>query len=91
MATPKEERFKAAKVLIESGHIKSWSEIFLHIPKSLVGAELGFNGERISKLVADPSDMRIKDLKAIAEIIGCKEETLFSLVNEASTPLKRSK
>jgi hypothetical protein len=86
MAIKKEIRYKAVKVLIEGGHIKAWKDIFENIPPSVVAAELGFNNIRMKKIVGDPSDLRIKDLKYLAKIFDCDESTLFSLKKSNKAP-----
>jgi hypothetical protein len=89
MAIKKEFRYKAVKILIDEGHLKAWKDIFDTIPPSVVAADLGFNNLRMKKLVADPSDLRVKDLVKLAKLFDCDEGELFALVSKAAKPVKK--
>ena len=59
---PKDPRYTTIKVLIEAGHIMSFREIFVFIPKTVVYRDLGVNFNRFDSAIANPSKFRIKEL-----------------------------
>lgn len=88
----KDKRYTTVKNLISAGYIKTFSEIFDTIPKSVIAADLGFNGERINKLMNNVGLFIVKDLFKLAELIGMDEIEVMKLVcNQYGTDKRRRK
>lgn len=72
------KRIEVISFLIEKGHIKTWADIFEHIPRTVIALHLGINNTRMKELVADPSDLSLERLAAIASFLQLK----FSVVSD---------
>ena len=59
---PKDHRYKTVKVLIESGIITEFNQIFLYIPKSVVSDDMGINYSRFVRLLQQVELFRLKEL-----------------------------
>ncbi|MDR3713296.1 MAG: hypothetical protein P4L51_10805 [Puia sp.] len=75
----KDRRYTDVKELIQSGHIKTFGRIFDFIPKTVVYTDMGMNYNRFQKLFFDPELYTIRELKAMAMLIGCDPKTLIDL------------
>ncbi|HVU58524.1 MAG TPA: hypothetical protein VHD83_25860 [Puia sp.] len=89
----RDPRYKTAKILITSGHIKAFREIFdlEVIPKSVVARDLGLNNVRFTQLMFNVEKFTYKDTFLIAALIGIDEQTITSLIIEQYLLDKRSK
>ena len=58
----KDHRYKTVKVLIESGIITEFNQIFLYIPKSVVSEDMGINYSRFVRLLQQVELFRLKEL-----------------------------
>ncbi len=72
-----DHRYRKIKVLIESGHIKTFSEIFENIPKTVVYKDLCVNFKRFSKAIECPSLFEVRELMALAQMFGIDEKELI--------------
>jgi hypothetical protein len=76
----KDRRYNTVKNLILGGYIKTFSEIFDTIPKSVVAHDLGFNYVRMNNLIRDVERIIIKDLFKLASLIEIDEMDIMRLV-----------
>jgi hypothetical protein len=81
MAEKKDPRYKAAKVLIGAKHIKTFKEIFDHIPKSVIAKELHTNNNRMSEVIEDAAHLRVGEVAKIAKLIGVPFMVIAGLVD----------
>ena len=58
----KDHRYKTVKVLIESGIITEFNQIFIYIPKSVVSEDMGINYSRFVRLLQQVELFRLKEL-----------------------------
>ena len=58
----RDHRYKTVKVLIESGIITEFNQIFLYIPKSVVSEDMGINYSRFVRLLRQVELFRLKEL-----------------------------
>lgn len=58
----KDHRYKTVRVLIESGIITEFNQIFLYIPKSVVSEDMGINYSRFVRLLQQVELFRLKEL-----------------------------
>lgn len=75
-------RYDAVRVLLETGHIKSFLDIFLYIPKTTVYKDLGVNFKRFCRAIHDPSVLTMGELKEIAEMFGIDPKKLIDMAYE---------
>lgn len=66
----KDPRYKVVKILLKTGHIKTFSEIYKYIPKTVIRNVIGTSGTRMDALVEDPGGYRVNELFKIAGLIG---------------------
>jgi arginine repressor len=76
----KDPRYTAIKYLLKKEDIKTFKEIFDHIPKTVVAADLGTNNSRMSRLIDDPSLFKMGELYKLAELIGYDSVKFVSFV-----------
>lgn len=69
--------------MLAAGAIKSFKEIFTHLPKSVVAKDLRTNNNRMTKLIDEPADFTFKEIDKIAGMIGCDPKVLHELVAKA--------
>lgn len=79
----KDPRYKVIKIMLAAGAIKSFKEIFTHLPKSVVAKDLRTNNNRMTKLIDEPADFTFKEIDKIAGMIGCDSRVLHELVVKA--------
>jgi hypothetical protein len=73
-------RYAAIKILIETGHISSFKQLFTYIPKSVLGADLGLNNTRITRLISYPDRFSIRDINGIATVINIDPLRIVQLI-----------
>jgi len=54
----KDNRYNIIKALIDSGHIKTFRDVFTFIPKTTVYKDLGVNFKKFDRAINDPSIFR---------------------------------
>lgn len=72
-------RYKVVKELLRKGEIKTFTDIFKWIPKTKVSIDLHMNGNRMTKLIHDPSQFTMANIFKLSELIGCDEKKLLYL------------
>jgi len=68
MKAVSDNRYNTIKVLIDSGHITSFPDIFNFIPKTVVYKDLQVNFNRFSKAVHNPAKLTMDELLKLAEM-----------------------
>ena len=76
----KDRRYNALKSYIESGAIKSFTEIFDIIPKSTIVRDTGINFVRLTNKINKPEKFTVKDIVAIARLIEIDSRKLYDLL-----------
>jgi len=67
---PKDRRYDRVRVLIEARHIKKFDEIFLHLPRSIVMRDMGFNYHYFQRSLKDPHRFTLAKLVHLSNLIG---------------------
>jgi hypothetical protein len=75
----KDKRFKTVKLLIESNNITNFSDIFEHIPKTVIAKHLGTNYNRLSKLVDNVDLFSLRDLFRLARFFEVDDKVMLDL------------
>ena len=76
----KDRRYNALKSYIDSGAIKSFTEIFDIIPKSTIVKDSGINFTRITNKINNPEKFTVKDIIIISQLIGIDSRKLYDLI-----------
>lgn len=85
----KDSRFRVVKVLIESGEIKTFQQIFTFIPKRVVYESLGLNYAKFQRLYTNPDLFTMRELVALAQLVECDPFKLFELAIAKKTEVKK--
>jgi hypothetical protein len=87
----KQERYKVAQNLIQTGGIKTVSELLTLLDKKAIYADI-MSPERFDTLLVDPSQFRFSDAYAIAAKLGVEDMEIIQLVhNEYLSHKKKRK
>jgi hypothetical protein len=86
-----DQRYTTIKVLIQSGHIKSFRDIFNYIPKTVVYKDLRVNFNRFSKAVNDPAGLSLAELRTLAEFFEVDTKKLIDMAFEQMTSAGKTK
>lgn len=76
----KDKRYTTVKVLIETGTIKSFPEIFETIPKTVVASDLRVNYTHLTKRLNNSEEFTLKELATLADLIGIDSLILIGMV-----------
>jgi hypothetical protein len=68
--------------MLDQGRIKSFTDIFLYLPKSVLAADLGKNLKRFNELLLHVEGFTIKDLVIISNLCGLTRMEMFRLIDE---------
>jgi hypothetical protein len=78
----KDERYKAAKMIILDSSTERFSEIFTVIPKSVVATDLGKNTGRTYVFFDSPEDLTFKDIYRLAQLIEVNKSIILDLIEK---------
>ena len=82
-------RYGTIKVFIESGHIKSFQEIFTFIPKTVVYKDLGVNFNRFDRAIKDPSKFKLDELLILAEFFEVDSKKFVDMAYEQALAYRK--
>jgi hypothetical protein len=77
-----DRRYKLLKRLIELGEIARYEDIFEYIPKTVIGNDSNFNSTKITKLIKNPREWRVREVIWLSELIGVDSLVLIKLIIE---------
>jgi len=80
----KDTRYKTVNILITGGHIRTFAEIFHHIPPSIVSRDFGTNYNRFTNLISNPSDFKLKELYTLARFFELEDDVMIALAHKQS-------
>jgi hypothetical protein len=75
----KEDDYKAAKVLIETGNIVEFRQIFNHISRTAIAGDLGIYYSKFKQLVEHVDRFTLKELYQLARLIGVEGKVIIQL------------
>jgi hypothetical protein len=87
----KDHRYKTVKVLIESGIITEFNQIFLYIPKSVVSEDMGINYSRFVRLLQQVELFRLKELIIMSGFFEVEGKAFIELAHMQYLTDKRVK
>jgi hypothetical protein len=77
----KDRRYNALKAYIESGDIKSFTEIFDIVPRSVIVRDSGINFVRLTNKIQGPEKFTVKDILILGQLIGVDSGKLYNLIS----------
>jgi hypothetical protein len=86
-----DQRYTTIRVLIQSGHIKSFRDIFQFIPKTVVYRDLGVNFNRFSRAIIDPAKFTLEELRTLADFFGVDTKTMIDMAYDQMITVSRSR
>lgn len=75
----KDPAYAKIKHLIDSGYITEFSQLFEDIPKKVVYRDLKMGFQAFDRRLADTSRFTLKELSALASLIGAEPITIVAL------------
>jgi hypothetical protein len=72
--------------MLDRGKIKSFSDIFLYLPKSVLAADLGKNLRRFNELLLHVEGFTIKELVVMSNLCGLTRMEIFRLIDQEFEP-----
>jgi hypothetical protein len=75
----KDRRYNTVKLLIEAGHITEFSQIFDHIPRSVVANDLGTNYNRLARLIMHTEHFTLDELLTLSNFFEVDHKTMVDL------------
>ena len=87
----RDRRYPTIKPMLDQGRIKSFTDIFLYLPKSVLAADLGKNLKRFNELLLHVEGFTIKDLVIIGNLCGLTRMEMFRLIDEEFVSRERTK
>jgi len=76
----RDRRYLSVHNLIVAGYIKTFSEIFDTLPKTVMATDLKINNNRFSFLIVHVDRFTIRQLLAIAVLLDIGLDTIWSLI-----------
>ncbi len=87
----RDPRYKAVKLMVESGEITKFNEMFRIIPKSIVAADLGKQNIRFTMLMNRIERFTLKDLFLLGKFFELDERMIFELAYQQYLQQKTKK
>ncbi len=90
----KDKRYNTVKILIEGGHVPMFRDIFEHIAKTQVAADMGIHFNKMNRIIDNADLLTCKEIFILSGLIGIDAKTLFELVynqHNASRKVPRRK
>lgn len=84
MTTVKDERYGTVRLFWDAGRIKTFGDIFVKIPKTVVGHDLGMKSDQMTTFINNPVDFKLVKLLQLARLIGVDYLPLVELAAKQS-------
>lgn len=76
----KDKRHKTVKILIETGNVTEFKDIFEHIPKTTVADDLGIHFNRITRMIENVNDIKVNDIFLFSGYFEIDGKVMFDLI-----------
>lgn len=84
-------RYNTIQGLLKLGAINKFTDIFNHIPYTVVGRDFGTNNQRMKKMTEDPSLWTLEELYQFADLIGYNRKKLAEMAVDQVKVMKEGK
>lgn len=85
-----DDRYNTIQGLLKVGHIKKFTEIFNHIPHTVVAKDFGTNNNRMKSMIADPAMWTLNELYKLADLIGYNRKKLAEMAVEELGAIRKA-
>lgn len=72
-------RYETVNMFWTAGRIRTFPDIFLRIPKTVVANDLGMKGDAMNAFISNPSKYKMQKLFELADLIGVDQVELTTL------------
>jgi len=79
------KRYDAIEPLVAKGNISYLSDIFIHVPKTVLANDIGKKVERFTELMNNMESFKLGDLYKIARLCKISKDQVCHLVNNEHT------
>jgi hypothetical protein len=76
----KDKRHKTVKILIETGNVVEFKDIFEHIPKTTVADDLGVHFNRMARMIGNVNEIKVNDIFLLSGYFEIDAKVMFELV-----------
>lgn len=76
----KDKRYSTVKILIETGNVTTFADIFDHIPKTTVAADLGIHFNRMTRMIGNVNEIKTGDIFLLSTHFGIDAKVMFDLI-----------
>ncbi len=73
-------RYITAKLVIESGKLAEFRDIFTHVPKTRVAIDAGMHFYRINKIIDNPDTIKAEEIFLLSSLFDTDAKLIFDLV-----------
>lgn len=87
----KDIRYESVKVLIETGRIQEFRQIFSYLPKSIMAHDLGTNNNRMTRLINHVEQFSLEELFRISNLLDVNYKTVLILIHNQYFGLQKNK
>lgn len=87
----KDKRYSTLKVMLDTGNLKSFSEVFDIIPKSVVASDLGINYTRFLVKLENLEDFTLREILKLSLQMEVEALAIITLLLKDMEGLNKSK
>ncbi len=87
----RDKRYGVLKVMIETGNISSFPEIFTVVPRSVIASDLGINYNRFLEKLKNLQDFTFRDILTLASFLNIDNQILVNIILSDINKTKGSK
>jgi hypothetical protein len=77
-----DKRYSYVRSVFMAGDLKTFSEMFNIVPRSIVATDLGLNYDRFAKKIIKLELLTIRDIRRLAKLTGVGSKDLLALVDD---------
>ena len=86
----KDKRYKTVKILIETGNVTTFADIFEYVPKTTVADQLGIHFNRMTKMIDSVNEIKVNDVFLFSSYFEVDAKVIFELIYNQRTAKKPS-
>jgi len=86
-----EARYSTIKHMLLAGKIKTFLDIFIYIPPTIVAKDLGKRGPRFTELINSLEDFTLKEILLLAQFFDLTRAEIFQLIDTQLSQRKNDK
>lgn len=79
---PKDPRLSSIGDLIRSGEIKTFSQVFKHIPPTVIARSMKWGISRLNNVRKRPGKLTLEEVYKLAKLFKCGKELMVWVVME---------